>query len=352
MLLLLRLVRAGLYEDAEHLNDFPELTEKEWLELYEESKRQTVSGIALHGMTMLPDSKMPPQSVLFRWVARGDRIERSWQGMKRVIRTLVPFFEAEGIRPVLQKGHAVGRFYPTPQLRTSGDVDLCFDDADRRRADALIAAKGASIRVASDCSGVYQWENYDIEHHSRLIELSNPFRNKALREILSESPVRIRITDDCEAYAPSPLVEVLMISVHILKHVLGHGIGLRHFCDYALARRELLPQIGEERYYEACRRLGITRWTRVLDEFTDYYLCQHPEGAKRQPSRLTLKIFSMVKEGGNFGLHHGSRRKKGGKLKSKVSTLEAFLRNAPLALRIAPAEGFFGVMRLSANLEF
>lgn len=350
--MLLRLVRAGLYEDAAHLNDFPELTEKEWLKLYEESKRQTVSGIALHGLTMLPDSKMPPQSVLFRWVARGDRIERSWQGMKRVIGTLVELFEAEGIRPVLQKGHAVGRFYPTPQLRTSGDVDLCFDDADRRCADALIAAKGASIRVASDCSGVYQWETYDIEHHSRLIELSNPFRNKALREILSEAPVRIRIADDCEAYAPAPLVELLMVSVHILKHILGHGIGLRHFCDYAMARRELLPQIGEERYYEACRRLGIMRWTRVLDEFTDYYLCQHPEGAKRQPSRLTLKIFSMVKEGGNFGLHHGSRRKKGGKLGRKFSTLEAFLRNAPLALRLAPAEGFFGVMRLSANLEF
>ncbi len=349
---LLSVVRAGIYEDAGHLSDLPVLTEGEWEALYEESKRQTVSGIALHALTMLPDSKMPPEGVLLRWVARGDRIERSWHGMKRAILTLLPLFEEKGIRPVLQKGHAVGRFYPVPQLRTSGDVDLCFEAGDRRRADSLIAAKGTRIQGASDSSGVYQWHNYEIEHHSRLIELGNPFRGKELRKIIAEPPVRIKIGADCEAYAPAPLAELLMVNVHILKHILGHGIGLRHFCDYALARRALLPVIGEERYAEACRALGIARWTRVLDEFTDYYLCQRPGGDMRRPRRLTRKIFSMVMEGGNFGLHHSGRRKKSGKLKRKVSTLGAFMRNAPLALRLAPAEGFFGILRLSAHLRF
>lgn len=347
--LLLQLVRAGMWEDPRQLDGFPPLSEHEWTLLYRESKRQTVSGLALVGVGMLPDPLFPPRALLLRWVARGDRIERTCHRMERDAATLLRTMHEAGLRPLLQKGLAVGRFYPRPRLRVSGDIDLWFDAASRRQADSLIMSLGVPVKLSADGSAVYHWGATEVEHHSDLVELQSPRARRRLEAYTSQPSRTVEVAPGLEVEVAAPIAELLMISVHILKHCFGMGVGLRHFCDYAVARAALMPEIGEERWREACRELGLTRWIGVLEGFTEQYLGDNRKGnfdqvaagLKGTSSKLPSRLLRLMEEGGNFGLHRttgSDRRMEGRRIRRKFGTMSGFLRHASLSVRLAPRE--------------
>lgn len=350
---MLRLLRAGLYSDPSLLEGMAPLPPGQWEALYAQAKRQTVSGVVYRALGMLPDRLLPPYGLLLRWVARAHGIETSHARMGEALGPLLGAMGRAGLRPVLQKGHAVARFYPAPALRVCGDIDLYFPEDERRRADAVAASMGAQVRRTPDGGSCYRLGGTDVEHHSSLIQLSSPFRRRALRRLLAEEgTVTAPLGGSLSARVPTPLAELLMVSVHIMRHCLGAGIGLRHFCDYALAYAALMPSIGTERYTGACRSLGVLRWTDVLHAFINTYLAP-PSGplpvlGRGASDGAVRRLAAMVLEGGNFGLFRAAscRGARNGWAR-KASTFLSFLRHGGLSVRVAPSEALWTVMRLT-----
>lgn len=347
------LLRAGLYGDRQLALSAVPLTESEWQAVYTLSVRQTVSGIVAEALGYLPDDMLPPESLSLRWMMRVHRIEEAYALMDSTLVSLNSFFSSQGLRPLLQKGHSVARFYPKPSIRVCGDIDLCFP-VDKLRADRAMAEHLSSpLHHAADGSSSYRFKGIEVEHHSEPIELHSPFHRRHLRRLLAEEGTRpFLLSDGSSIDVLAPLPDLLMINVHIMKHCLGVGIGLRHFCDYIMAYRALIPEIGEKRYLRACRRLGIMRWTRVLHTFIDTYLAD-PSGrpfssvtptsfSRSVISRLAVKVY----EGGNFGLFrnnsHGDPSNR-----RKIDTLSLFMRHLGLSLRLAPAESIGLITRLT-----
>lgn len=341
----LLLLRAGLYEAPELLDGFQPLSAGEWETIYEQSKRQTVSGIIYRALSFLPDECLPPYPLLLRWTARVHRIEQSHAAMEKALAKLQHLFASKGITPILQKGLDVARFYAQPQLRVCGDIDLYFPKEIRAKADEVILNSGIRLMNAPDGSSVYDFGGIEVEHHSSLIELHSPLAKRRLRHLLTAPADAITLTDGTTVAVPAPLTDLVMINVHIMKHCLGMGIGIRHFCDYALACRRLLPLIGEQTYLDTCRRLGISRWTNILHSFIETYLAKP---AQKQTQGLPAKVFALVMEGGNFGLYRRDKKSAAAHaLRRKGATLRAFITNANLAMRIAPAETISTMLSLA-----
>lgn len=181
---LLTLLRAGLYETPEIAAGFQKLTPEEWAEIYDQSKRQTVSGILCHALSFLPDESLPPYDLLLRWVARAHRIETAHNRMGLTIDSLLDIFENAGLSPVLQKGHDVARFYSRPSLRVCGDIDIYFPGDQRREADCIIESRDIRVHKSPDASSGYLWHGIEVEHHSSLIELHNPLTRTPLARLI------------------------------------------------------------------------------------------------------------------------------------------------------------------------
>ena len=49
-------------------------SEQEWRELYKESARQTVLGVAYHALSLLPPEQRPPRKILVDWSASVQKI--------------------------------------------------------------------------------------------------------------------------------------------------------------------------------------------------------------------------------------------------------------------------------------
>lgn len=347
----LMLLRAGLYDDAGLLHAFPYLSDEVWGRIYAHAVRQTVTGIVCHALSMLPDNKMPPYGLLLKWMAATHKIETAHNGMSAALATLLAAYSGAGLAPVLQKGHAAARFYSRPSLRVCGDIDI-YVDAPRTAADAVVESAGATVRHSPDGSSCFRWQGFEVERHSALLHLHSPFRQKTLSRIVQEAaPMQVTVAPGVEASVPAPLAELLMLNIHILKHVLGSGIGLRQVCDYALAYRALMPVVGADRYRAACRSLGIIRWTDTLHRFISTYI---PDSAAtvapmrtRGDAAALRHLHSIIIEGGNFGRHRpGAPARSKGTLSRKIDTFTSFLRHGGLTARIAPFEALGIVLSL------
>lgn len=362
---LLTLLRSGLY-DRGRGTSFPglQLSDSRWRNVLEAAEKQTVTGIAFGGISNLTDVEMPPVSVLAKWLAMANRESRNYTSMSAIISRLTSLFERSGLHPVIQKGHAAARFYNTPELRACGDIDIWFPDNERVAADSIIRSLGIKVINTPDNGSCYVMGTTEVEHHSMLVEIHNPFHSGLIRRVCREYPPQmVNLDHGMSVRIPSPMVELLMMNAHILKHCLGVGIGLRQFCDYSLAWRRFTgsgpdrtPQIDEEEYFRLCQRLGFIKWTGTLHRFINRYIPTFDGNAVTElvgseADADVDHIFNLVCEGGNFGRYSSKRNVSSDarKFRRKLNTMSAFVDNRSFVCRLAPAEALWTILRLIAG---
>ncbi|MBO5026626.1 MAG: nucleotidyltransferase family protein [Bacteroidaceae bacterium] len=345
----LRLLRAGLWEqDVEDLSVFPLSTES-WRKIFVMSAEQTVVGIVYRGLHHIPGDCLPPLNLMCRWVAEIDCIERNNRQMNHVLAELIDLFDKHGIWAVLQKGQGVARMYEHPLLRECGDIDLYFPEkTDFNLACRLIRQYNVDVEKASDKARLYCWNGINVEHHLSLFDIHSPF----LRSYLSDLTEKAGFVGTCisseddsmSVTVPSPLLTLLMLSTHILKHTLGLGIGLRQLCDMARACHCLHDSVDGEELKYVFRRIGLYKWNNLLlwflTEHLGLALSDLPYGCI--PDRNADRLLGMVLDRGNFGIR--VRKCTGAEeaaWKHKLNTSGSFFRNGVFSAQYAASESFW-----------
>ena len=338
------LLRAGLWEkDLESLSSFP-LTSEEWHDVYQSAICQTVSGIVYRGILRLPDRLFPPEDILLPWVVRADAIEQRNRYMNEVVNELCSFFKNGEIRTVLQKGQGIASLYECPLMRECGDIDLYFPDRkEREKADLIIRQQGIQTGKGADGSIHYEWKGVVAEHHSRLLDVYSPFQQDYLNQLekkIGFTTVRLGKEEDGEVTVASPVLNLLMLNVHILKHALGWGVGLRQLCDVARAYYKWHGIMEMHELCEIYRKTGLGRWSNLLHSVLREYLgvpvtCLPDDRGKQESPWPLLHI---IQQGGNFGRSAGGCPVSGTGWQRKLFTAQSFFRNGRFVFRYAPWE--------------
>lgn len=330
---LFALLQAGLWGtfDEAAASAFP-LSAGEWERVFTLARQQTVTGIAFRGLDFLPEEAAPPMGIMAKWMAHADRIEQSNRIMNETVAKLYGHFASAGVEAVLQKGQGVAAMYPEPLLRECGDIDLYFPGHDGV-SDPLGGIDGAVRERQPDDSWVYVVDGIIVEHHTDLLDIQSPRAKRYVRKLIQEKGFEKVVTGDgVEVLVPAPEVNLLLLSSHILKHAFGVGIGLRQFCDYAVARRYYEGSVNELEMREIWKRAGLAKWQELLDAFF---------------VKKTGVLLDIVLKGGNFGVYSKDRENvPRARWARKVQTFKALMGNIGFAFRYAPGEWFWTTMQL------
>ena len=337
------LLRAGLWMrnvDAPEL--FP-LSAEEWREVHVEARRQTVTGLVYQAICALPDEWMPPQEELFRWTVDMDRIEQRNRRMNRSLLQLTAHFERMGLTPVVLKGQGIAALYEEPLWRECGDIDLYFPRReDRLQAEAWLTEQGIAPERKPDGSTLYAWQGTEVEHHSHLFDLQSPKVQGCLHRLVEEQGFEWMDMDGGNRIrVPSPVMNLLLLNTHILKHALGKGIGLRQFCDMAQAYAVLGKRVDGEALKRIYAETRIGKWSRLLHAFLTEVLAMPSDYLPYQEeiNEEAAPLLDIVLRGGNFGQHaKGQKRQDESAWRRKWNTCRSFWQNAGFSLRYAPDE--------------
>lgn len=304
----LELLKLGLWgENLPTSIHFP-LTTDEWTLLYEISISQTVEGVVYDGILMLPKEHLPPYQILLRWTAKIDGVERYNKKMRQNLSILVSGLSQNNIPYLLLKGLGLAENYRKPLLRVSGDVDLYFpSEGSYRQANELLKSKGCDIQKGDHNSVFYNFNSIQVEHHTKMIDVFNPFCQKIINDYIAKEEYSFRELNmhNQNVRIPSYLMAQVQTNAHILKHYMGFGVGLRQFCDVArLCFVKDSDFDGEElRFFYT--KIGLNKWMNVVHNFLVKDLGLHPA---KLPYAIesdydTKSILQDVLHSGNFGFH-------------------------------------------------
>ena len=297
-------------------------SEKEWEELYDESMRQAVTGILLHGIERLPAEQRPSQAFLLQWIGVGQMIEQRNHLMDDHCVELLHRFKDYGIHGTILKGQGIALLYDKElrPLRHNGDIDI-YVDCGLRRAIEYAKAQG-QIEIEWDYKHLHLavWDNIEVEMHYRVEVLLNLRKNRRLQRWFETHQGELfgcAENADCIGSMVTPTVEfnVFYILLHIYRHFLYEGVGLRQIVDYYYVLKAYSNSADANRAdyaLEAVREFGMTRFARGLMWVMGEVLGMPKEWMLWEPDEKEGKfILEEVMAGGNFG-HHDRRLNHGG----------------------------------------
>lgn len=158
-----------------------------------------------------------------------------------VTKFVTEYLRGHGIRAIVLKGAATAAYYPVPELRKSGDVDLLIPrEADFSRACELLQQVDFVPCEKQDALHHLELKNKEgicVEVHRILAE---PFESKKVNAYL-ESLLPAFFSEVCENDAwgfplcqPADGYHAFYLILHMLQHFLRAGFGLKFLCDWVV----------------------------------------------------------------------------------------------------------------------
>ena len=218
---------------------------------------------------------------------------------------------AAGIEPVLLKGQGIAQYYPIPQLRQCGDIDLYVGEENYEKAyEALLPI----VTEIEERGNIWNYHHFHAHIGSVLLEIHHKVEHaftdsteKILRKYtdagLNENLNRVKI-GDVEVNTPEINYNACYVFFHLWRHYVAAGVGLRQICDlgcYLHHMRDKLDRNYLQTYLEEMNLM--TPWQTfgciIVDKLgmpEDSFPFYNPKMMKKSE-----KLLEVILREGNFG---------------------------------------------------
>lgn len=149
---------------------------------------------------------------------------------KEIIDEMTSLFEINHIKYVLFKGAQIKEYYPTPELRVMGDVDVLIEKEQRNNAKALLTKNGFEIITSNGPVYSYKKDDVLIEVHTKII--SGKVGSANAEDYFENAIDNAAFNGYYGSFNPNYHFEYLI--THIAHHFWFYGAGVKLICDLAV----------------------------------------------------------------------------------------------------------------------
>lgn len=270
----------------------------DWQAIYELARQHRVGGLLLD--TVMALENPPPGELLGPWQEHAMYTLMQQMQFVDMLHTVLQAFDEAGLRVIVIKGVALKLLYPNPDMRTMSDADLLIAPKDFEAGKALLVEQEFVRSEQDTTAAVYVCDHpmgLRIELHQRLFDKKqHGFLAKLDEDVLfgMDKAVRAPVYGG-EAWLYPPTEHALFMLLHMAKHMIVTGFGLRQVSDYALFIEHYDAQLDWPMFWRTCDALSLTRFAAAL-----LALCHQrlglPDGAWRQtlPTALDTQAAEML----------------------------------------------------------
>ena len=193
-----------------------------------------------------------PREVLIPWLAECDKAERWHRYQQEVQQDILSVMAKHGIETLVLKGTHLAQYYPHPEQREFGDLDLYFYDR-HGEADRL-AREVLKVTVSNDAHhhSKYNYRGVTVESHYDFVNRHYPPSNRRYETLLKE-------------LAPSPTFEVLFLLRHMAGHFAASRLTLRDWVDWTLTCRALQEKVDWPLVQHTAAQYGMEPFLQELN---------------------------------------------------------------------------------------
>ena len=172
---------------------------------------------------------------------KGEQTVRQSYRLLMLSRYVIGLLKENGIDAILLKGCGTAAWYPVPELRKSGDIDLLFKNEDEtRKALQILAQQGFVTTEDQPANHHIVCESRDSVSLELHMSLAEPFdsenTNRFLADCQKEYFAHRRVVD-CMGVAfelASDGYHAFYLLLHMLQHYVRAGFGVKLLCDWVV----------------------------------------------------------------------------------------------------------------------
>lgn len=271
------------------------------------------------------------------------------QMLNNALINIVLELRKHGIDPVLLKGQGIAKYYPMPELRQCGDIDIYVGKEKFAKACEIIGAMSTPEDHQGDIPSLKHYHtrigHAFIEIH-RYTDVYWPRRYDRVYQKISDAGMHSNLVPldfvDAEVLTPSVDFNVFFIFNHFWHHFIADGVGLRQMCDWVRLLHVNQGKINLDYLSDVLCKMKLMKEWKVFG-----YIAVNTLGlpADEMPfydpkyKKAADKVLELIMLEGNFGKENmkGYKRPKGYVAGKWYSFKKRFGRNFRV-LRIFPKE--------------
>lgn len=285
------------------------LTQEEWSSTFKAAGKQAMLGVVWKGIERLPEEQLPPLSIKLKWAFTAEKIAERNGVMDTHSAEITREFSQMGLRTCILKGQGAALLYPWPEARQSGDIDLWVDGGHKNIVPKLrgkwnvgeVFYHHADVKAFADKT--------ELEVHFHPTWMNSPFSNRKLQNYFhSKSSEQMNNACGKGFNHPTTAFNCIFSMMHIYRHLLQEGIGLRQLTDYYFILSNSTQSERKATFNFICR-LGMKKFCGALMYVQKEIFCLEDEyllcPADSDKGKFLLE---EIWKSGNFG-HYDSRNR-------------------------------------------
>lgn len=195
---------------------------------------------------------------------------------------------------VILKGTSAAQYYPYPEYRTMGDIDIMTRREDYEIACKQLVENGYRIENEIYKETTLVKDDICIDLHRQFASLNNPEHVKYLDDLIIENINSTHMLPDS--------INGLVLLDHINQH-LEDGLGLRQIIDWMMFVDKCLTDEKWPEFYEQTKRIGLEKLAIVCTRMCVIYLgLPRREWCAKADTSLCEQLMDYVLACGNFGI--------------------------------------------------
>lgn len=279
------------------------LSEEQWGEVCDMAKKQAVIGLVYQAMMSLPQDQIAPRKCKVRLALMAEKITQKNAILNVAIPGIVDECKRRGMSSCLLKGQGLALLYPQPQYRQSGDIDLWVDASCRDILSNVPEDWKVKEVWYHHLDVVLPRQKVSLEMHFKASWMNSPFDNARLQVYFEAEKSRqmSNFNGTLGCCTPTPDFNLVYNMIHLYRHILLEGIGLRQFVDYFLVLRNSTA-VDRAKAMGKLRELGLAGFVpavmhvlQTLFMLPDDYLLAVPDASKGE------FLLDEIYKSGNFG---------------------------------------------------
>lgn len=279
---------------------------EEWDKLYSLAKKQSLVGVCFAGVQKLVlQHQEPPEILYLTWMGMAAKIQQRNEVVNRQCADLQRKLSADGLDACVLKGQGVAQVYPEHLrgLRQSGDIDVWISGS-REKTLAYVQKVSPTNMVTMLHAELSVFTDTDVEVHFKPTYLRCPWKNRKLQKWFEQFGEFDQFPEINGFRVPTDEFNLVFLALHIFRHLLGEGIGMRQLMDYYFVLKHVQDSDTRDRAYDVLKSLGLGKFAGAL-----MWICEKVFGLSEEAmlcvpnSNLGQMILREVELAGNFGQH-------------------------------------------------
>ena len=246
-----------------------------------------------------------PREVMMPWLAEREKNIDWYRYQTNVEQDIVGVMLRNNIPATILKGTHLAQYYPQPEMREFGDIDLYFGSRNNEADAVAMRELHVTIDTKPHHHTKYNYRGVTVESHYDYFNSHYPGSNKRYNKML-------------ESVAASTTFDVLHFLRHAAIHFASQGLKLRDLCDWVFLVAGA-KDADWNKIRATVKRFGMSDFVATLDSLT------HSRLGIASPLWDGNKTgYEEMLEGDMFLGNHADRKRDGGWKRSLAFSDSAF----------------------------